>query len=80
MEFRLTYEGLLLGASRNNTRASHKHEIRRVLHHQLIGRCIRTLALLGNRAEGPVEFCPKRSFAIILRMNTRAFATILCRW
>lgn len=35
MEFRLTYEGPLLGASRNNTRAGHKHEIRRAFHHQL---------------------------------------------
>jgi hypothetical protein len=35
MEFRLTYEGILLGASRNNTRAKHKHEIRKVFHRQL---------------------------------------------
>jgi hypothetical protein len=35
MEFRLTYEGVLLGASKNNTRAAHKHEIRRVFHKQL---------------------------------------------
>ncbi len=35
MEFRLTYEGILLGASRNNSRAGHKHEIRRVFHKQL---------------------------------------------
>ena len=35
MEFRLTYEGLLFGASRSDTRAAHKHEIRRVLHKQL---------------------------------------------
>ena len=35
MEFRLTYEGLLLGASRTDTRASHKHQIRRVFHPQL---------------------------------------------
>lgn len=35
MEFRLTYEGVLLGASKNQTRASHKHEIRRVFHRQL---------------------------------------------
>jgi hypothetical protein len=35
MEFRLTYEGLLLGASRSNTRAQHKHEIRAVFHKQL---------------------------------------------
>lgn len=35
MEFRLTYEGVLMGASKKNTRAKHKHEIRRVLHAQL---------------------------------------------
>jgi hypothetical protein len=35
MEFRLTYEGILLGASKNNTRARHKHEIRKIFHRQL---------------------------------------------
>jgi hypothetical protein len=35
MEFRLTYEGILLGASKNNTRAKRKHEIRKVFHKQL---------------------------------------------
>lgn len=35
MEFRLTYEGLLLGASRSDTRAKHKHEIRKAFHPQL---------------------------------------------
>jgi hypothetical protein len=35
MEFRLTYEGLLLGSSTSSPRAKHKHEIRRVLHKQL---------------------------------------------
>jgi hypothetical protein len=35
MEFRLTYEGLLFGASRSDTRARHKHEIRCVFHKQL---------------------------------------------
>lgn len=35
MEFRLTYEGKLLGASRTDTRARHKHDIRRVFHPQL---------------------------------------------
>jgi hypothetical protein len=36
MEFRLTYEGVLLGASRSNTRAKHTHEIRKVFHKQLL--------------------------------------------
>lgn len=35
MQFRLTYEGPLLGAGRNNTRADHKHVIRGKLHPQL---------------------------------------------
>ena len=35
MQFHLTYEGLLLGSSRDNTRPDHKHEIRRVFHRQL---------------------------------------------
>ena len=35
MEFRLTYEGPLMPASRSATRPSHKHEIRREFHKQL---------------------------------------------
>jgi len=35
MEFRLVYNGLLLGASRGDTRSAHKHEIRKVFHGQL---------------------------------------------
>lgn len=35
MQFRLTYEGLLKGASKNDTRAEHKHDIRREFHPQL---------------------------------------------
>lgn len=35
MEFRLIYGGLLLGASRNDPRSKHKHDIRRVFHDQL---------------------------------------------
>src|SRR5258708_29902329 len=35
VEFRLTYEGTLLGASRNDTRAKHKHDIRKKFHKQL---------------------------------------------
>lgn len=35
MEFRLIYDGPLLGASKTNTRADHKHDIRRVFHRQL---------------------------------------------
>lgn len=35
LEFRLIYGGLLLGASKENTRSQHKHEIRKVFHDQL---------------------------------------------
>ena len=35
VEFRLLYSGVLRGASKGNTRATHKHEIRRALHPQL---------------------------------------------
>jgi hypothetical protein len=35
MEFRLTYEGTLLGSSSGSPRAKHKHEIRQVFHKQL---------------------------------------------
>lgn len=35
LEFRLTYEGVLLGASKTDTRAWHKHEIRQAFHPQL---------------------------------------------
>lgn len=35
VQFRLTYEGQLLGASSTNTRASHKHKVRRAFHPQL---------------------------------------------
>jgi hypothetical protein len=35
MEFRLTYEGKLLGSSNDNPRPGHKHEIRMKLHPQL---------------------------------------------
>lgn len=35
LEFRLIYGGQLLGASKNDTRSAHKHDIRRVFHSQL---------------------------------------------
>lgn len=35
LEFRLIYDGLLLGASRNDTRSQHKHDVRKALHSQL---------------------------------------------
>ncbi len=35
MEFRLVYNGQLLGAGRNDTRSQHKHDIRKVFHSQL---------------------------------------------
>lgn len=35
MLLRLTYEGKLLGANKNNTRADHKHDLRKCFHRQL---------------------------------------------
>jgi hypothetical protein len=35
LEFRLIYDGPLLGASRNDTRSDHKHNVRKALHSQL---------------------------------------------
>src|SRR5688500_6986976 len=35
LEFRLTYDGILLSSSGKITRASHKHDIRKVFHPQL---------------------------------------------
>lgn len=52
MRFRLTYEGKLLGASRTNSRAAHKHEIRMVFHKQL--------KRLWQRHSGLVELSQKQ--------------------
>jgi hypothetical protein len=35
MQFHLTYEGVLLGSSRDDPRVEHKHSLRRVFHRQL---------------------------------------------
>jgi len=35
LEFHLTYNGPLLGAGKNDTRSSHKHDVRKALHPQL---------------------------------------------
>jgi hypothetical protein len=48
MEFKLTYEGELLGASKSNTRAAHKHQIRRKFHPQL-KRLWEVTEFLGSR-------------------------------
>jgi hypothetical protein len=50
VEFRLLYKGELLCSSRANTRAKHKHEIRRIFHPQL-----RRLWLLKSGLRGLVE-------------------------
>jgi len=67
MEFRLTYEGPLKGASQGNTRAKHKHEIRKYFHPQL-KRLWETHPLLkGKKRDGPgiepdsyIEYLAKR--------------------
>jgi hypothetical protein len=51
MQFRLTYEGILLGSSRTDTRARHKHEIRRSFHPQL--RRLWSLTPHLNSAQNP---------------------------
>ena len=35
LEFRLIYQGILLGSDKNSTNSEHKHSIRRYLHPQL---------------------------------------------
>src|SRR5579863_3688379 len=47
VEFRLVYSGRLLGASRTDTRASLKHEIRREFHPQLRRLWKTNLPLIG---------------------------------
>ncbi len=51
MQFRLTYAGVLLGASRSNTRANHKHDLRKHFHKQL-ARLWRQSALLSEKKYG----------------------------
>ncbi len=56
MEFRLVYDGELLGASRDNTRSQHKHEVRKVFHRQLkrlwqVSRQLREWATSNERRE-----------------------------
>lgn len=53
MKFTLTYEGVLLGASRTNTRAKHKHEIRKRFHPQL-AHLWRSSPTLFHRREYPL--------------------------
>jgi hypothetical protein len=55
LEFRLTYEGELVGASRKDTRARHKHEIRRVFHKQLRRLWEITPALANARNTDPAS-------------------------
>lgn len=55
VEFRLTYEGLLLGSGNKKPRADHKHAIRRVFHRQIKRQWEyhRALASMGSeQAEG----------------------------
>jgi hypothetical protein len=65
MEFRLTYDGILLGASRTNTRADHKHVIRRSFHRQLkrLWATNSTLKQLGYWEAATSPFIPNYSLA-----------------
>ncbi len=53
LEFRLLYQGALLGASRSDTRADHKHSIRREFHKQL-KRLWSSKSPLKERFESPL--------------------------
>lgn len=54
LEFKLTYEGRLYGSnSKGDTRAAHKHEIRRVFHPQL-----KRLWKLTPQLSEPFDFVP----------------------
>jgi hypothetical protein len=64
MEFRLTYEGPLLGASRNDPRAKHKHEIRRKFHPQLRRLWEITPHLMEARAVDPATGQVRRDRSI----------------
>jgi hypothetical protein len=73
MEFRLTYEGILLGSSSGNPRGKHKHEVRRVFHKQLrrfwdIHPYLRE-ASLSHRTEGRVF--PEVKLLAFLHVDTR---------
>ena len=64
MDFRLTYEGVLLGASKRNTRPGHKHEIRKVFHQQLkrlweVEPYLRTMVLTRRDANPPGQPRPR---------------------
>lgn len=54
MQFRLTYEGILLASSKEDTRAEHKHDIRRKFHPQL--KRLWEVSLLRNSRER--HHCP----------------------
>src|SRR3990170_447020 len=71
MEFRLTYEGQLLGASRSNTRAEHKHEIRKVFHRQL-----RQLWTISPHLNATTDvFDPSAAFRAAFEAGTRGEST-----
>lgn len=57
VEFRLIYDGLLLGASRTDTRSQHKHDIRRYFHRQL-KRLWQTSRPLQNLSYWPAATSP----------------------
>jgi hypothetical protein len=53
LEFKLTYEGKLFGANGKDTRAGHKHDIRRVFHPQL-----KRLWKMMPQLSEPFDFTP----------------------
>jgi len=53
VDFRLTYEGVLSPTSQRNTRAKHKHEIRKVFHPQLKRLWAEHPVLRNKKTDGP---------------------------
>lgn len=73
VEFRLTYEGQLLGSSRTDTRAQHKHEIRRVFHSQL-KRLWQVSPYLQGLTDPPIELLEINLQGIARRPRVHALA------
>ncbi len=73
MKFRLTYEGLLLGSSRTDTRARHKHEIRKRFHRQLAHLWQITPALRNRR------HYPKKDLKEVLQNDSEPWVDALAK-
>ena len=81
VEFRLTYEGPLYGATQRNTRAPHKHEIRKALHPQLRRLWETHPKLAGWQLDGPgVAPRPRRdALGERFSLGNYHFVPLICR-